>query len=82
MVLKDLLSEVDLYAYDAESVLDRPEGRGWWHRPFTREEIEVHPDRERIVATLELLSDRMLKELRVQLKSDILDLLKPKGDTP
>jgi hypothetical protein len=26
---------------------------GWWHRPFTQEELDEHPDGERIQATVE-----------------------------
>jgi hypothetical protein len=36
-----------------EDVPDGIERPGWFHRPFTREEILSHPDGPRITATIE-----------------------------
>ncbi len=40
-------------AYDLAKVLDRLQRPDWFDQPFSTAELELHPDRSRIIATVE-----------------------------
>jgi hypothetical protein len=48
--------ELDNVLLDAA---DRPD---WFHRPFTRDEIDQHPDRERLLSTLEAVASEAVRQ--------------------
>jgi hypothetical protein len=55
---------------------------GWYYRPFSRDEIEAHPDRERIMATIEAVVDDVLRSVKAQLADEISDLLGDENGAP
>jgi hypothetical protein len=52
---KEVIEAIELYAYCAKIDFDSFNSAcsGWWHRPFSSEELDAHPDSERIKATVE-----------------------------
>jgi hypothetical protein len=51
--LSDALGQIKFEALHGEIDLDSAYRSGWWHRPYTAEELNAHPDKERILATIE-----------------------------
>jgi hypothetical protein len=56
--------------YQCSLDLDAAFRSGWFHRPFTTEELNEHPDSPRIWATIEAVVDHLLVEAKALAGSD------------
>ena len=71
MTPSELLRLVKSEAEQLPLDFDRAYEFGWFVRPFTADEIDQHPDRERIVATVDALSRWLVAEAIAKVLFDL-----------
>jgi len=71
MTVNEVLKHVREYILCTDVDLDQAQRPNWFYKPFTPEELAVHPDRERILATAEAIAEEMIEAAVRDAKSAI-----------
>jgi hypothetical protein len=79
MTALEILKHLERYAQWAEVDLLEVQRQEWFHRPFAPEEIDAHPDGERILATAKAFAQELVKEALADAR---IDLGADEDDTP
>jgi hypothetical protein len=71
MTASEALKHVEQYVRWADIDLDQAQRPHWFYRPFMPEEIDAHPERERILATVKAAAEELMKEAIVDAQGEI-----------
>jgi hypothetical protein len=71
MTANEALKRVREYVRWADIDLDQAQRPHWFHKPFTPEAIDAHPERERILATIQAAAEELIKEVVCDAEGEI-----------